>query len=154
MQMTKRIERHDGAECAAADAENDEILEFLSYVARGFENIVHDFFLVVGKLRPTHIQFVFTAIFLHVLKRRACFCVIGRKFTIGKALFAKEFFRHVVVVQRYAHGIAPISCFVSHKSLLVFCFLIYCTLFLGESQGSDKIFRAKFTLFQGKKEKN
>ena len=40
---------------------------------------------------------------------------------IGKAFIAEESFRHIVVIERYAHRIAPFSGFVTH---IVFTILL------------------------------
>ncbi len=140
MQMAERVERHDRTEGAAADTEYDKILEFTSNVFRCFQDIRNDFFLVVGELRPTHIQFVLATVFLYVFKRCVGFGRIGRKLLVGKALVAQKFFGHIVVVERNAHGITPISGFVAHKNLLTIYLPFYCTLSWIQCQGYRKIF--------------
>ena len=119
--MAKRVERHNRAERAAADAEHYEIFEFFANVFRRFQNIRNDFFLIVGQFRPAHKQFVFAAVFFHVgvcFRRRGA---VRSQLFIGKAFIAEESFRHIVVIERYAHRIAPFSGFVTH---IVFTILL------------------------------
>ena len=90
--MAKRVERHSRAERAAADAQNDEVLEFCANIVRRCDDVRYDFVLVIRKLRPTHIQFVLAAIFLYKTESCICLgCVRGKLF-VANAILTKESF--------------------------------------------------------------
>jgi hypothetical protein len=76
-------------------------------------------------------------------------------------LLSKESIRHIVVVKRYAHGIAPFSGFVAHKDLLVKICLryyftrkcLYCQGTEGKNQGKNKKFILIFPYLSFRREK-
>ena len=116
--MAERVECHNGAEGASADYENDEILKFSAHVSRGGEDVRDDFFLIIGKLRPSHIQFVLASVFFYVGKSGGSRGIVGRKLLGSKSLVAEKFVGHVVVVERNAHVVAPFFGFIAHGVFL------------------------------------
>ena len=98
VKMAERVKRHDGAEGAAADPEHDEILKFSAHVSRRGRNVGDDLFLIVRKLRPTHVKVVPAPVFLHVIEGRSGGRIVGSQLLGREALVAEKFFGHVVVV--------------------------------------------------------
>ncbi len=98
MQVAERVERHDGAEGAAADAEHDEIFEFLAHVLRRLYNVVYDFVLIIGQFGPAHKEFVFAAVLRHISVRFLRGFFVRFDFLLRNTLVAEVFVGHVGVI--------------------------------------------------------
>ena len=106
MQMAKRIEYGDRTERAAADTEHDKIFKFTANFFRGSNNILYDLFLVIRKFCPA--EHTLAAVFKYVIKRirRHLFHLV--EFCVFEAVIPDKLLHHVVVINGYAHAVAPV----------------------------------------------
>jgi hypothetical protein len=116
--MFKRIEYHYGTESASAYAENDKVLEFFPYLFSSFQNIGDDCVLVVRKLCPAHEQIVSAAVQTDVFESPFRAFLYGAQLGIFNSLVSERFGHHIIIIDRDAHFVAPLLCFVSHRTLL------------------------------------
>ena len=129
MQVAEGVEHGDGAERAAADAQNDEVAELAAHFLGGGDDVFDDLFLVVRQLRPAH--HALAAVVGDVVERVGRGFLHLRQLRILEAVAADELFHHIVVVDGDAHGIAPVFVSEIHTdpsiSLTIF---VLCTLSL------------------------
>ena len=103
--MAKRVKRHCGTQCAAADSEHDKIFELLAHVLCRFENVRYDFVLIIGEFRPTHKELVLAAVFGYIAVSLACKRFEFIELFGGKTFFAEIFVRRVGVVYAKAQSL-------------------------------------------------
>lgn len=100
-EMAKRVEHSHRTKCAAADAQNHEIVVMRSHFRRRVDDISHDFFLIVRKFRPTHPAGA--AILFEISVAVACLVKHGFYFFFGDALLADRGFHHIVEIKLDLH---------------------------------------------------